>query len=451
MKKISFGFISTLLMLETLGASTINSVAKENSLIVYNSNIALVHEKRDLDIQKNDTQIVYRDVAPSINTDSVNIVLPDSIKLYSQQYRFDKLTQKKLLDANIAKNVEVRILKDRKNFKIIKAKLLANNGVSSLVKTQKGRIVSVKNSNIIFSSIPKELITKPSLVWNIKALKNIKDDIKLDYIINNISWKSDYILNLNKNRANLSGWITINNHSGKRFEHTKLYVLAGDINRARREVSPIMYKSMRAETDSVAVSHKAYEGYHLYTVPFKVDLANNEKTQIKFVFKKNIDIQRQYSVRLTNPIYLRGENKSSVTQYIKLDSLDIALPKGVVRTYSKLNRTNILLGESMIEHTPKDTPIRLNIGKNFDIKVTQTALRRDVTKRIADIDIEYRIKNSSDENKIITLFVPFIRSNSSKVITREKYVFTKGNLVTFKLKINKNSFKKFKVNYFTKR
>ena len=282
-KKITF----ILFMANILSASTLGSDIKNNSLIVYNDNIALVHEERALSINKNDKEIIYRGVANTIDTDSVNVKLPDSVTLYSQQYRFDKLSQKKLLEAHIGKEVVVRIPKDNKNFKKVKAKLLSDSGNYSIVKTKSSEIVSVSNKDIIFKKIPTQLITKPSLVWNISAKKRLDTNIKIDYLIKNISWKSNYILNIKNNKANLDGWITISNRSGKRFEDTKLHVLAGKINRL--QTSPVMYnravKSIRMDS-AEAIPQQAYEGYHLYSVPFRVNIANNEKTQIKFIDKK---------------------------------------------------------------------------------------------------------------------------------------------------------------------
>jgi len=445
MYKLYLGFISLLLF------SSANSAILNNSLIVYNGNVGLVHEAKNIHIKKSDSTITYEDVASTIETDSVNVKLPDSVKLYSQQYRFDKLTLTKLLDAHIGKPVQVRILKDAKNFKVIDASLLANNGNSSLVKTTKGTIISVASRDIIFETIPSELLTKPSLVWNIKSSKTLNTKMEIDYLIKNITWSSDYILNLDENSANLSGWITINNRSGKKFTNTSLYVLAGEINRAskptyRREV---MYA--KAVADSAPVSQEALEGYHFYTIPFKVDLANNENTQIKFTDKKNLKFSRKYSAHLYNPLYLRGEIKSDVTQFIKLSGLDIPLPKGVVRTYSKLRNTSILLGETNIKHTPKDTPLELKLGKNFDLKVSQTILSRDDSQRYYSADIKYTIKNSSDKSKTVELLVPFNKNKKSIVKTSQKYEFTKGNLVTFNVQIKANSSKSFKVHFESKK
>ena len=442
----SIFFFSTLLFGASVSEKTSNA-----SLIVYNSNIGLVHEEKELNLHKEDTQIIYEGVASSINTDSINIKLDPSITLSSQQYRFDNLTQAKLLQAHLGKKVEVRRLKNSSEFQVINATLLAYNATESIVKTVDYQILSVKNSSVIFEAIPHELITKPSLVWNVKTPKDIKTKLELDYLINNISFKSDYILNLDETSSDLVGWITLDNRSGKSFKDTKLSLLAGDINRAID--APVLYKNTRALAvmDSAPeVSHKAYEGYHFYTIPFKVTLANNEKTQIKFIQKNKISSTREYSAQLSNPLYLQGETKVDVTQYISLAPLDIPLPKGVVRTYSKLEGKTILLGETGIEHTPKKTPIKLKLGKNFDLKVTQSILKRNDSKNWLEADVEYSVLNNSDEKKKVTLLIPFNKQSDSRVESQKKHQFTQGETLEFIVKVAPNSTEKFSVHFESK-
>ena len=459
MNKLSLLSLSTLMFFGALNAATLSKNIQNNSLIVYNGNIGLVHEERDLSVKKNDSTITYEGVANTIETDSVNVKLSNSISINSQQYRFDKLTQAKILNAHIGKKIQVKVLKDTKNFKTINATLLSNEGSRSLVKTTKNAIISVSSNDIIFKSIPDELITKPSLVWNINATKNVNTKMEIDYLINNIDWKSDYILNLSKNTAELNGWITINNRSGKKFQNTELNVLAGEINRAKKPVSNYRYAKSMMVQSAPEVSHQAHEGYHFYTIPFKVNLANNEKTQIKFLNKKGIHVQREYSSTMNNPLYMNGESEHSVTQSILIKGINEPLPGGIIRSYSTLGKQNILLGENNIAHTPKNTPIKLQVGKNFDIKVTETVIARDDDKRYYDATLRYSIKNSSDEEKNITILVPFNRhsdskilsSSSNKIKTSQAYTFTKGNLITFNIKIKANSSKSFEVNYESKK
>ncbi|MEA1983154.1 MAG: hypothetical protein U9N39_06390 [Campylobacterota bacterium] len=453
MNKITFSLLSSIAFGVSLVATTLESEIKNSSLVVYNSNIGLVHEERDLSLSTSENSIVYEGVAQSINTDSVNVKLNASVELKSQQFRFDSLSLAKLLQAHIGKKVEVRLLKNANDFKIITATLLSSDSKNSILKTLDYKIITVKNSNIIFSGVPKELITKPSLVWNVEVKEDTKTQLELDYLINNISFKSDYVLNVDENSSSLTGWITLDNRSGKAFTDTNLSLLAGDINRAQRD-RPVMYKARRSPqvmSDSLEAKHQAYEGYHFYSIPFKVSLANNEKTQLKFLSQQNIPTARDYTSTLTNPIFLRVQTQSDVDQYVTLSPLETPLPKGVIRTYSKLNEQSILLGESNIKHTPKETPLKLKTGKNFDLKVTQTPLSRDNSKNRYVVNVEYRVKNSSSEDKTIELLIPFSLHEDSKVESERDYKLTKGNLVTFSIFVQANSTESFKVNYKSKR
>ena len=413
--------------------------------------MGLVHESRDLKLKKNETELVYEDVASSINTDSVNVSFPQGISLYSQQYRYDRLTQNKLINAHIGKKISVRIMKDAKNFKTITATLLSNDGLSCIVESS-SQIIIVESKNIIFKSIPDELITKPSLVWNIHTNKKVNSKMSIDYLINQIRWKSNYILNLDGDSADLNGWISIDNRSGKAFKNTSLHVLAGEINRARqaRDNYRVAKTRLQMAESAPKVAHQAHEGYHFYTIPFKVNLANNEKTQIKFITQNNIDVQRKYKVHMNNPNYFNGEVKHDVTQIITMKGFKYPLPKGIVRTYSQLQNTNILLGESNIPHTAKDTPISLTLGKNFDVKVKETLINRDRGSWYHDNDVRYNIKNSSNESKTIEVLVPFTNNDSDEITSKQKYTFTKGNLVTFKVEIQAQSTKEFDVHFRSK-
>jgi hypothetical protein len=442
MQKISILSTSLILLSSSLLAATLSPKPTSSSLIVYNGGIGLVHEEKKLSIKKGDKQIVYKGVASTIETDSVNVALPKSVTLYSQQYRFDKLTMSKLLEAHIGKKVKVN------KKKVI---LLSHSGASAIVKDSSNEIHSVLSKDIVFKTIPDSLITKPSLVWNIDAKKSLDAKMDIDYLIRNLSWKSDYILNLRGDKANLTGWITIDNRSGKAYKDTKLHVLAGDINRAQRLRPKYKYERVTMAQSAPEVAHQAHEGYHFYTIPFKVNLANNEKTQIKFITQNAIPIKRRYTASASNPLYLQGERKHSVTQFIEIKKLDFPLPKGVVRTYSKLNKENILLGESSISHTPKDTPINLTLGKNFDLKVTETINKRADTKSYLKATVLYTLKNSSDEKKTLELLVPFNKNSTSTIETSKKYKFKHGNKLSFKVVLDAKKTETFQVSFRSKR
>ena len=52
------------------------------------------------------------------------------------------------------------------------------------------------------------------------------------YRTTGFSWKADYSLTLNQDetQADLGGWVSIDNRSGKRYLNAKLKLIAGDVN-----------------------------------------------------------------------------------------------------------------------------------------------------------------------------------------------------------------------------
>jgi len=437
----------------SLYAAELSGMPVDSSLVVYNGNIGLVHEQKHLKLKAGVQEVIYEDVARTVQTDSVNVLFPKNITLYSQQYRFDKITLAKLLEAHIGKEIKVkRVADDNKDaFIIQRAELIAVDGYSCVVKTQKGDIFSVASSQIIFDHVPDTLITKPSLVWNIDAATAVEGTVSLDYLINNITWQSNYVLNLKENSADLSGWITVNNNSGKRFNEVKLNVLAGDINRAQRPVSRMMmYKENNVMADAVPVSQVAHEGYHFYTIPFRVTLANNEKTQIKFMDEKQIPITRRYAVHLNHPNYLNAKVKHKVSQFVEINSLEVPLPSGIVRSYSSVKDTTLLLGENHITHTPKHEKISLRLGTNFDLKVNEKALERNDDKYYFDETIRYEVMNRSDADKVVELLIPFVKSRyhaNASLETKEPYIWKDGNTLQFNIKVKADATASFDVHY----
>ena len=436
-----------------LSAGSISQTPLEPSLVVYNGNLGLVHENRKMQLDRGEQSLVYNDVASSVVTDSVNVTFPTGVTLYSQQYRFDKINAQKLALAHLGKSVKFYI-KTGSDL-MYKSGTLLSASSQAVIKTAQNEIYTVPTSALIFSTIPKELITKPSLVWNIKASKKSSSTLTMDYLINNISWQSNYILNLGKNHADLSGWISINNRSGKAFDDTKLTVLAGDINRA---IVPMnrryMAKAAMAEMDGAAtVQELSHEGYHLYQIPFKVNLANNEKTQIKFLDIKKIPVTRKYEAKLNSPFYFNGERKHAVTQYLEIKSLEKALPMGTIRTYSKEGETTLLLGESSINHTPKHEEVKVTLGKNFDLIAKSKMLSNSSDRYYNDTRVSYELTNRSKKNKTIELLVPFVKrgNGQSNVNTKQKYSWKSGNMLSFKVAIKADSKESFEVHFRAKK
>lgn len=431
--------------------ATLSDEPTNASLVIYNSQIGLVHEEKTVTLDKGSQAIVYPGVATTVQTDSVNVQLPKDVLLYSQQYRYDKITLNKITEAHIGKKVDFKTGPEEKA--VVKSGiLLASN--PAVVKTAEGIMGSIKQSDLIFASIPEELIMKPSLVWNVDVPESVKGSMKLDYLISNIGWKSDYILNLNRDYADITGWITVNNRSGKRFENIKLNVLAGDINRVPARQSYADAIRMEKSVAAAPVAHQAHEGYHFYSVPFKVTIANNEKTQIKFIDDRRHALKRLYDVQMQNPFTTSDERKQPVSQYVELDPFKMPLPGGIVRTYSKVNNSTVLLGETNIKNTPKNEKVKLRLGTNFDLIAKNKLVERSDDSRYYEAVVAYNLTNRSDGTKTVEVNVPGVVKRTkhlASVTTDQPYTRPDGYTIRFSVTLQPGKTKTWQASYRTKK
>jgi len=439
-------FASTLLF-----SAELSQTPSDAALVIYNSGIGLVHEKRHVSVERGKQSIVYPGVATTVQTDSVNVVLPKGLVLYSQQYRFDKITLDKIIEAHLGRQVRYKT-GPAEHRRVDSGMLIATR--PAVVKTGRGIESGIGAEAFIFDAIPDTLIMKPSLVWNVDAAKKTEGTMTLDYLISGIRWKSDYILKLDGGKGDLTGWITVDNRSGKRFEQIRLRLLAGDINRvtapARYADAVLMEKAMPA----TAVAREAVEGYHLYSVPFDVTIADNEKTQIKFVDRPAHALTRLYETTMQPPYSTAGELKRPVIQSVELSEFDIPLPGGTVRTYAEASGTTVLLGESALENTPKNEKVTLRLGTNFDLVAKNKLIERSDDTLYYSAKIRYSLANRSEESKTVDVIIPGINNAGgfkTSVTTSESYSRPDGYSLKFRFTLKAGATKAWDVSYRTRK
>jgi len=442
-------FVSSILLLSyELTANTLEKKNLESSLVIYDSNIALVHERKKLELQEGTTDLLYEGVPQSVITNSFDIALPEGVTLYSQSYKDNPLTKTTLFENNIGKKVSLRRLKNAYEHQVLAATLLAHNGKTAIVRTLDYQILTVDSDSIIFENLPDSMTSEASLLWKLQSQKKFNGQVSLNYLIKNINFKANYVLNLDTNSSDLVAWVTLSNSSQKTFKNTKITLLSGELNKTQIQAKKRTFVATESSTIPV---QKNYEGYHLYQVPFKIDLEKSEQKQILLLYKKEIPTQREYEVNLTNPLYLHGESTATPTQYVSLAPLGVPLPKGSITTYGELDKQRVYLGESHINHQSKNTSIKIPLGKLADIQVKQTLIKNEDTKEWFSRDLLYSVTNDTEEAKEIKVLVPFNKKNSSTITTEKNYLFTKGNFVTFTLLVAANATEKFDVHFESKK
>jgi len=456
--------LSILLLSGSLWANTtVQSIGSELKITIYNDNRAFINDKREVEVKQGKQKLVYEGVPSSVITQSVVPTFTGmKTNLYSQNYMYDLISLTSMLKNSINKTVAFYTNGDEPS--LSEGTLLSVSPVM-IQESSKANIYTLERATqVIFSKIPENMITKPSLVWNMETERAGKIGIDLKYLATGISWKSDYVLNLKKDVLDLTGWITVENNSGVAYKNAQITCLAGDVNKAREPHLGRMYKTkksnmMLAEMD--AVSEESFSGYHIYKIPFKETIENKQQKQIGFIDKKEI-AYTQYGVHNNSYFERYGEQKLVFTNTIQFkntkdNNLGVSLPKGVVRMYQKdSNDETHFIGEQNVGNIPEDENVTLTIGTLFDAVGEKSISKFNASKHYRNVETTYNVRNQGKEVLVLKIKenIPtygdkivlktsckgvcsvekknaFIREFTIRLKAKEKYVFTSEFEVNF--------------------
>jgi len=396
------------------------------ALTIYNSNLGLVKEQRILKIFNGMGELKFMDVASQIIPTSVQIKSladPESLQVLEQNYEYDLLNPEKLLDKYVGKEVKLYTKNPHtEREEIVTATLLSNNG-QPIYKIG-DEITFGYPGRVIFPKVPDDLIAKPTLVWLLdNSLPSIQK-IEASYLTNNINWRSDYVITLNTkdDKADLSGWVTIDNHSGASYKNAKLKLVAGDVNRVKDKmgyegnVVGLVGPASKKEAAPQFKEESFFE-YHIYTLERPATVKDNQTKQISLVNAVNIPVEKEYvysgeKYYFTNR-YGGAISNQKVDVFIEIqnkkeNNLGIPLPKGVIRVYKHDSEGSLqFVGEDSIVHTPKDEKVRIKLGEAFDVVGSrkQTGWQK-IANDTYEAAFEISLRNHKKEDVVVKVVEP---------------------------------------------
>jgi hypothetical protein len=392
----------------------------ETALTVYNQDLGLVREGRELDFSKGEFEIEFTDIPSSIDPTSVHFRLvddPEAAALLEQNYRFDLVSASKILEKYIGSQIEITAVAGDQG-KFYFGELLAFDGQNISLKTTDGgvKVIELKwVSDVSFSKVPEGLITRPTLVWKFLSNTAGKKKTEVSYLTRNINWHSEYvaIVSADDKLIDLSGWVSIDNRTGATFDDAKLKLVAGDVNVIAPEPAP-MYRAkstvqLEADMAGMGFEEKAFFEYHLYTLPRKTTIANNEIKQIALFEPSTTPVNKVFVYdgrRYGKDVRITLEFRNS-----KEAGLGIPLPAGKLRVM-KRDTDGLLefIGEDKIDHTPKDEDVKVYLGNAFDIVPERNVLdRKKITDTMTEETIEIKIRNHKAEDVTIKVVERFGR------------------------------------------
>ena len=482
-RKVRSRLVWTGIALLTLGITAITPAAKRNhqvpaqeksgtsdqstnlhdqsdlNVTVYNSNIALIRDVRNLTLPTGTFRLKFEDIAATVNPATVHFrSLTDAEKLsvVEQNYEYDLLEPAKLLHKYVGKEVTlVRSYQENNTTKHeeIKATLLADNN-GPVWKIGNDIVTGGYYESMRFPEVPANLFDRPTLLMSLENSGARKQQVEASYLATNLSWNSDYVLTVARDdkNADLDGWVTLSNNSGTAFHNARLQLVAGDLNR-------LPQGNLMARDEAVAIRSMAkaapqfqqenFSEYHLYSLGRRTSVEDKETKQISLLQGSNVPVNKIFVVNGQNFYYHNYQNpgspiKDPVMVFYKFKNeekagLGMPLPAGNLRVYQKDSKGGVLfVGEDRIEHTPKDEMITVHIGNAFDVvsERKQTDFKK-IASNVYEMEFEITLRNHKDTAITVEANEPI---GGSWEMLSSTYKFTKTSAwaAQFQVPVEKN-------------
>ena len=395
------------------------------AVTVYNGGFACVREARELELQEGENALRLTDMSGQMEADSVVLretgEEPFGVEILEQRYVNEPLSEALMLRQMEGKEVRFRVTgKDgethEESGKLLRA---AAGGAGAIVEMPDGVRFSMPGQPV-FDGVDAAAYLKPSLEWLLWSRRTGTAPVEVSYLTGGMSWEATYNLVAPEEGGDeyeLSGWVSVNNGSGKDYPDAEIKLIAGDVHKVSRPNFGNRYAGQVQPRFAMAASRpeeRSFDEFHLYTMPRRTTVKNGELKQIEFLRAEGVRGVRQYvyeplrgwrgSTGDRNPgSGLNDNRKVAVRIDIRNSSdnhLGVPLPAGLMRLYrrdAKDGRPEFT-GESSIDHTPKDESVRLDNGYAFDLAAerTQTDFEVNVGAHRAVEKFEIKVRNHKE-------------------------------------------------------
>ena len=443
------------------------------SLTIYNQDFAVVRQELPLDLKSGENQVNVSDITMHLEPDSVILRDPSgkhSLQVLEQNYRADPISESLLLSLYEGKTIDFEV-GSAPNVQIFKGKIIRSgytphdsfvmnrygqNYYQGQMAVASGQPIIEVNGQLrfslpgtpVFPSLTDDTILKPRLEWLLATDKAGRFPAEFSYVTGGMSWQADYniVAPEKGDLVDIVGWVTIDNQTGRTFENSRIKLMAGDVNKIQPGAAGVyaMKAAVNAAADMVgpAVTEKAFDEYHLYTLERSTTLRDRETKQVEFIHASNVATKQiyLYDGAKIDPNRYNGWNWENIRndhsygtesnpkiwvmrEFVnsQANHLGIPLPKGRVRFYRRNEDTQVeFTGENMIDHTPKDETVRIYTGNSFDLtgERRRTNYVVEPGKSAATETFEIRVRNHKKEPVEVRVVEHLYRGKNWEIVTK---------------------------------
>lgn len=386
------------------------------AITIYNNNLALVKDTRNVTLLPGESALKFMDVAQQIMPETVSLqslTEPGSLRILEQNYEYDLMSPQKMMEKYVGERVRLINFNTEIGFEEREAELLSVN--QGPIYEIDGEIYLGHPGNVVLPEIPENLIAKPTLVW---LIDNDATDQKIEatYLTRGIGWRADYVVTMDKaeKQAAIEAWVTLNNQSGTAYQNAKLKLVAGDVNQVTPQAPQMM--QMRAPAAMPIMQEESFAEYHLYTLPRRTTIKENQSKQVSLFTAEGVEVDKRYEYRGNTNFYSQRMTRfdpQHVEVFVEFENeeannLGVPLPAGIMRIYQEDSEGMLqFAGEDRIQHTPKDERVQLRMGTAFDVVAEriQTDFSR-IADRVFEAAFEISVRNHKETDITVHVVEP---------------------------------------------
>ncbi len=365
------------------------AVAGNGTVVLYNSaKIGVVEETLELNLKEGINEVPLNELA-GLNIEEVTIrPLDDGSRVLGV---FSRGGNGSVYGAGIGSDVEIKL----KTGDTISGKFLGTKDGKLAVQGEEYYLINP--SEVAYFKV-KELNGKSSVYAAISADKAGKYRFDVIYRVSGMSWSSRYKLYIG-DQASLYGYVVLDNPTPKEFKDAKVLLVAGDVSLIQGWTSnpSTLYEKAASGTAEVVQPSEPQkvEAFYLYRLG-TVDLDPASKMMYPYITLK-VPFKREY-------LYESWPNGGEGPVYESISfKTDKVLPAGIVEVYRETKDGALLLGERMMEHTPKGETVRIGIGRDYDLKGTTKVLQEERGSGYAYYKIQITVENFGNETKTVVV------------------------------------------------
>ncbi|MEO7247890.1 MAG: DUF4139 domain-containing protein, partial [Novosphingobium sp.] len=287
---------------QNVGGPASASAQGDVSVTIYNNNLALVHDERQVNLPNGRSRQEFPDVSAQIRPETVTLS-GDGFGIVEQNFDYDLLSPSALMEKAVGQTVTLLRTNPATGVETReRALVLAANG--GVVLKIGERIEVLRDDGlpvrVIFDAIPPNLRARPTLSVTVDANRAGPRPLALSYLTPGLGWKADYVTLFDEKagRIDMQGWVTLSNNTGTTFTNSKVLMVAGGVgqvqqtyNYNRGVVRP------RGNSPGTESGGAQMGDFHVYPIEGRTTIANAQTKQVSFLNSEGVPARKGYEFR----------------------------------------------------------------------------------------------------------------------------------------------------------